>query len=579
MQVLDNTSSTRKAPTEHVPVLICGGGPVGLLTSILLSRAGIQNLVVEKRDRTNTMPRARGITVRSVEIMSQLGLQERLGTISLPPLWTKSFVYTEKLAGEVIGVMHAKAMDADAQDNGYSPLKYYVAAQDRIDPMLYEAASGYSEAEVRFNNEVTGYVEDETGITTTVRKPNGTISRIRSAYLIAADGGKSPLRAMAGIGETGLKNLRSFINNHIRADFSRFTAGREGALIWTFAPGLEGIFQALDGKTDWAVQVQYDPETFENDTWTEEQARAHIRAMIGHPEADDVEIEIVKTYTFTLSMMISSQLRKGRLLLTGDAAHQVPPHGGFGLNTGLQSAHNLAWKLAMVLRGDASDALLDTYDTERREVAQRVCEFAKKNAGYIEQMLSAMRNAVNTEEKSAIISGSRQYGNWWGLDVGVHYEGKGAFVGDDIAPPAVDDPVIDFVPHAKPGHRAPHFWARQAQERVSSISLCHSQFVLFAGPAGDAWIRAAADDRLGLKSKIKAYRVAQDGDLIPESDFCLLYGIGPSGAVLVRPDGHVAFRAQDSTGDPAVRLGAALDHVLCRSTAEVSASPKFAANG
>jgi 2-polyprenyl-6-methoxyphenol hydroxylase-like FAD-dependent oxidoreductase len=579
MNVSEKTSSARKAPTEQVPVLICGGGPVGLLTSILLSRAGIRNLVVEKRDRINTMPRARGITVRSVEIVSQLGLQKLLEAISLPALWMKSFVYTEKLAGEILGVMHAKAMDPDAQDNGYSPQKYLVAAQDRIDPLLYEAASGYSEAEVRFNNEVTGYVEDETGITATVRRPNGTISRIRSEYLIAADGGRSPLRAMSGIGESGARNLRSFINNHIRADFSRFTAGREAALIWTFAPGLEGLFQPLDGKKSWAVQVQYDPETFEDDTWTEEQACAHIRAMIGHPAAHDVEIEIVRTYTFTLSMMISNALRKGRLLLTGDAAHQVPPHGGFGLNTGLQSAHNLAWKLAMVLRGDAPDALLDTYDSERREVAQRVCDFGRKNAGYIEQMLSAMRNASSTEEKSAIITASQQYGNWWGLDLGVHYEGDGAFVADDVALPQVADPVINFVPHAKPGYRAPHFWALQGRDRVSSIELCHSQFVLFVGPAGEAWMRAESDDRLGLKSKIKCYRVAPDGDLVPDRDFCSLYGIGPSGAVLVRPDGHVAFRAQDSTGDPMARLSAALDHVLRRTTADESASPKVAVNG
>jgi putative polyketide hydroxylase len=579
MQILDSTSSARKAPTEHVPILISGGGPVGLLTSILLSRAGIKNLVVEKRDHINTMPRARGITVRSVEIMGQLGLQKLFEAISLPPLWMKSFVYTETLAGEVLGVMHAKAMDPDAQDNGYSPQKYVVAAQDRIDPLLFEAVSGYSEAEIRFNNEVTGYVEDATGITTTVRKPNGTISRIRSEYLIAADGGKSLLRGRSGIGESGLKNLRSFINNHIRADFSRFTAGREGALIWTFAPGLEGLFQALDGKKNWAVQVQYDPETFEGDTWTEEQACAHIRAMIGSPAADDIEIEIVKTYTFTLSMMISNTLRKGRLLLTGDAAHQVPPHGGFGLNTGLQSAHNLAWKLAMVLRGEAPDALLDTYDSERREVAQRVCDFGKRNAGYIEQMLSAMRNASSTEDKSAIIAASQQYGNWWGLDLGVHYEGDGAFIADDVPLPEVADPVIDFVPHAKPGYRAPHFWALQGPDRVSSIELCHSRFVLFAGPAGDAWVSAAGDDRLGLKSKIKAYRVAQDGDLIPERDFCSLYGIGRSGAVLVRPDGHVAFRAQDATGDPTVRLGVALDHVLRRTVADEAASSKVAVNG
>src|SRR5260370_29081591 len=188
--------------------------------------------------------------------------------------------------------------------------------------------------------------------------------------------------------------------------------------------------------------------------------------------------------------MGSDQLRKGRLILTGDAAHQVPAYGGFGMNTGIQSAHNLAWKLGAVIRGEAGSALLDTYDIERREVAHRVIDFGRKNAGYVEQLMTAVRQASSTEEKSAIISASRQYGNWWGLDLGVHYEGDGAFVPDDVQAPEVSDPVIEYIPHAKPGHRAPHFWGTCGDQRVSPIYLCHERFVLLAEPEALAW-RAA----------------------------------------------------------------------------------------
>src|SRR6202011_4944958 len=128
-------------------------------------------------------------------------------------------------------------------------------------------------------------------ITTTVQNAKGISSQIRSSYLIAADGGRSGLRKLAGIGETGRANLRSFINNHIRADLSRFTAGREGTLIWTLSPGLEGLFQMLDGDQTWAVQVQYDPEVPGDNVWTHEAAVKHIRAMIGDPAADNVDIE------------------------------------------------------------------------------------------------------------------------------------------------------------------------------------------------------------------------------------------------------------------------------------------------
>jgi putative polyketide hydroxylase len=558
-----NQAGTSGAPGASVPVLISGSGPVGLVLSILLSRQGIRNVIVEKRDRINTLPRARGITVRTVEILDQLGLREDLDAIALPSLWTRYFIYTEKLAGQLIGTMPADAMrPAAAADR--SPAHYVVAAQDRIDPMLYRAAKRHAQAEVRFSTEVISYVEDAEGITTTVRKPNGTLSRIRSRYLIAADGGKSTLRKLAGIGETGRANLRSFINNHIRADLGRFTAGREAALIWTLAPGLEGVFQMLDGDKLWAVQVQYDRQAASDDMWTEETALERLRAMIGDPTADEVSIEIIKAYPYTLSSMISDQLRKGRLLLTGDAAHQIPPYGGFGLNTGIQTAHNLAWKLAAVIRGEAPVELLDTYDSERREVAKRVCEFGRTNSGYVEQLMTAVRNARSSEERAAIVSSSKQYGTWWGLDLGVHYEGVGAFVSDDIPPPVVADPVIEYIPHAKPGYRAPHFWAQRAGERLSSLSLFDGGFVLLAGPEGGAWIDAARAHDGRLVPKIQPYRVAADGDLIPEMDFCKLYGVGPSGAVLVRPDGHVAYRAPRVVGDPLTTLYDVLDRILRR---------------
>jgi putative polyketide hydroxylase len=553
----------RRVASEAVPVLICGSGPVGLIVSILLSRQGIRNLVIEKRDGINTLPRARGITVRTVEILDQLGLRHELDAIALPPLWTRYFVYTETLAGQIIGVMPTDAMQPEwAADR--SPARYVVAAQDRIDPMFYRAALQYSEAEIRFSTEVVGYSEDAEGITTTVQNAKGVSSQIRSSYLIAADGGRSGLRKLAGIGETGRANLRSFINNHIRADLSRFTAGREGTLIWTLAPGLEGLFQMLDGDQTWAVQVQYEPKVPGDNVWTHEAAVKQIRAMIGDPAADNVNIEILKSYRYTLSMMVSDRLRKGRLILTGDAAHQVPPHGGFGLNTGIQTAHNLAWKLGAVIRGEAPDALLDTYDSERREVAKRVCDFGRTNAAYIEKLMAAVRDAKSTEEKRAIISGSSQYGNWWGLDLGVHYEDPGAFVPDGVPAPTVKNPVIDYIPHAKPGYRAPHFWAMRGASRISSITLFDGAFVLLAGHAGHAWIDAVRDPETGLVPNMLAYRVAQDGDLVPETDFCALYGISSSGAVLVRPDGHIAYRSPETVEDPTNVLQGVLDVTLGR---------------
>ncbi len=549
-----------KAADQAIPVIIAGAGPVGLITSVLLARQGIRSLVLEKRSGISELPRARGINTRSAEILGQVGLSDELEQIAMSELWSSAFVYTETLGGRVIG--HMPGAMAPGAAAALSPARYITAAQDRIDPMIHAAAARQVETEIRFDTEVIGFDQDKDGVTVEVREKDGSIRRIGTRYLIAADGGKSPLREMAGIGESGRANLRSFINNHVRADLSRFTKGREGALIWTLQPGLEGVFQMLDEKDMWAIQVQYDPATFDLARWTDDYATAHIRAMIGVPEAENVEIEIFKAYGYTLSMMLSDRLVEGRLLLAGDAAHQIPPYGGFGLNTGIQTAHNLAWKVAAVLKGEAHPDLLQTYDTERRQVALRVCDFGRTNAGYVEQLMSAVRNSDSFEQKQSILQSSRQYGNWWGLDLGLHYEGDGAFVPDDVAPPAVENAVVDYLPHAKPGYRAPHFWARLGNERVSSIDLCHTDFVLFAGADGGAWIDALQATDPGVRTK--GYRVASDGDLVPEIDFLSLYGIEDSGAVLVRPDGMVAFRAARLTNDPASALRAVLDRVLCR---------------
>src|SRR5260370_38018429 len=153
-QASNASTSDRVRHTDEVPVLISGAGPVGLITSILLSRQGIRNWVVEKRDTLNTLPRARGITVRTVEILTHVGLGEELDRIALPRLWTKSFVYTEKLAGELVGIMSAIAMESGTAAQ-VTPAGYRVAAQNRIDPMLYNAPGQHTEASIPFRTEGT----------------------------------------------------------------------------------------------------------------------------------------------------------------------------------------------------------------------------------------------------------------------------------------------------------------------------------------------------------------------------------------------------------------------------------------
>jgi putative polyketide hydroxylase len=401
-----------------------------------------------------------------------------------------------------------------------------------------------------------------------VRAGDGGETTMRARYLIAADGGSSRLRDFAAIGEAYHQTYNSFVAAFFHADLSRYTGGREGALIWTLAPGVEGVFHPLDGKTAWAAHIQFNPQSEDPDTWTAETVVERVRGMIGAPAGEKPDIDLHKHYRYTLTASVSERLRKGRLILAGDAAHRTLPYGGWGLNTGVHGAHNLAWKLGAVMRGEAPEVLLDTYDSERREAALVNCAFGKVNAGHVAKLMMALRQSANRAERRSLIAASRQYGNWTGLDLGIHYDGTQApcaFMPDGVAAPAVENPVIDYVPHAKPGWRAPHLWVRTkaSGHRISTVELLDGGFVVLAGPEGHSWCDAAR--AIDGPPKVMGFRVAADGDLVPENtDICALYGIASDGAVLVRPDGHVAFRAPKAVADSKVALARALDQALQR---------------
>jgi putative polyketide hydroxylase len=539
---------------EEVCTIIVGAGPVGLTTSILLSRLGVPSLLLEKRAGVSPLPRARGVTQRTVEIWSQFGLYDELTEISLPSAWCHKFIYVDTLGGQIIGEMPSNSMSPGA-NAAFTARDFRCTSSDLIDSMLLRHARTYPLAQIHFNQELVDFEQDAGGVTATIEDgQTGKQRQIRSQFLVAADGANSSVRERAGIRSAGAFNLRSYVNTYFNANLSRWTRGREAALIWTLANGVEGCFQPLDGRRRWMCQIQLGPEEDPRLRWAPERVINRIRDMIG-PQGHDLDIELHSAATYTISALIAERLRDGRVLLVGDAAHKIPPFGSFGMNTGVQTAHNLAWKLAAVLSGAAPFALLDTFDLERREVALRVCTVGRVNAAYV----AAIQAAETLEAKRTAIAASTSYGNWVGIDLGVYYERAGAFVPDDTSPPAIADPVSDYAPTAKPGYRAPHFWARLGANRLSSVDLFQRDFVVLTGSEGKPWIAAAkkigALGSLGLVG----YRVGPVGDLVPEStSFSALYGTEETGVVLVRPDGHVAFRCRTKVADPEASLRNAL---------------------
>jgi hypothetical protein len=276
--------------------------------------------------------------------------------------------------------------------------------------------------------------------------------------------------------------------------------------------------------------------------FTEERCVQLVRAATG---VADLDVRILAAQPWEMAAATATRFRDGPVFLAGDAAHLIPPTGGQAMNVGIQDVHNLVWKLAGVLRGWAGPRLLDTYDAERRPFALAVTADATQN-------LAA--------------GGGRRPGHFnnRGRVLGVSYDSSGV-IPDGAALPAVENPVVDYVPAARPGSRAPHLWLWRGDERISTLDLYDTRFVLLTGPTGQQWFAAGADVGTRLGIPLDYYTVGPDGALIDRAgEWAALHGVTDDGAVLVRPDGHVAWRASSAGSDPAARLTAALQRIVAR---------------
>jgi 2-polyprenyl-6-methoxyphenol hydroxylase-like FAD-dependent oxidoreductase len=487
--------------------------------------------------------------------------------VNLPRPWTSRITYTRTLAGEELGSMPTAGFSGPGP--AVSPEVPLLSSQDVFEPILRRGAEASGLADLRFSHEAgrveMGAGQDDDHVELTVlERATGRSYRVEAEYLLAADGSASAIREQLGIALDGPRGLGHFVNVYFRADLDRWTAYRPALLFWVASGDVRGVFQPLDARGRWLCQIAYDgsPATFES--YTKAKCAAWIRAAVGDSAADP---EILSIGSWTLTGVVAERLVAGRVILVGDAAAQLPPIGGFGVNTGIQGVHNLAWKLALVRAGLAGPALLDSYDVERRAVAKYNVERSLDNTRMVARINAAARGdpgvALTPEEA---VAASKRYGNFLGMELGYRYESS-AVVPDGSEPARVDDEVIDYVPDARPGHRAPHVWLERNGERGSTLDLFGPRFTLLAGRDGGAWIEAATSVAASLGLDVAARSIGAPGEWSDATgDFARIYGIGERGAVLVRPDGHVAYRerAARSVSDARERLESALRRVLAR---------------
>ncbi len=399
---------------------------------------------------------------------------------------------------------------------------------------------------------------DEKGVISYVRDlASGELLEVRSRYVLAADGAGSRVRKALGIELTGPPRLASFVMIHFEASLREALRARPGVLYWTLDPAATGTFVAHDLDRTWVYMHPFRPEGEREEDYDEARCRAIVRRAMGPVDAP---FEIRTIGTWHMTVQVAARYREGRTFLVGDAAHRFPPTGGMGLNTGVQDAHNLAWKIAAVESGLAPDALLDSYEVERRPVAARNADVSARNAARMFEVFQARDRGSDPAEMAAAIAGQAEHFDMLGLQLGFTYE-AGALVSDGSAAPAVGNPVREYVPNGRPGGRLPHAWVARGSDRVSTLDLlADDRFTLVVGDAGDTW-RAAA-----RRLTAPAVNVISVGREVPDEDgaWTAALGLAPDGALLVRPDQHVAWRSARAVAQPEAALRTALDAALGR---------------
>jgi 2-polyprenyl-6-methoxyphenol hydroxylase-like FAD-dependent oxidoreductase len=535
----------------EIPVLVVGGSLVGLSTSVFLAHHGVEHLVVERHRGTAIHPRAAFLMQRTVELYRGVGLHDEvIAAAEREFAQNGAIVAVESLRGRELQWFFENINEGVEH---LSPSPRIFVTQIGLEPVLRARAAELG-GRLRYSCEVVSLRVEDDGVTALVRdRGSGEESTVHAAYAVAADGVRGAVREQLGIGMAGHGTFSDSITIYFRGDVRPLLRGRNLSVIYVVSPRLQGFFRfSFDGRSGFlVVNSALDGDgrrtTAIGETATEADCVRYVRDALGAP---DLPVEIEDVQRWNAAAEWAERLRAGRVFLAGDCAHVMPPTGGYGGNTGVHDAHNLAWKLAHVLDGRAGAGLLDTYEAERLPVARMTVEQAY--ARYV----TRLDPALGTDGLAPVIDDAV-------IDLGLRYRSSAIVQDgpDDGAP--WDDPRA---PSGRPGTRAPHVSVRRAGTELSTLDLIGRHAVLFAASEGAGWApaAAAAGERLGIA--VDVCRVGEGGDVDdPRGGFAKAYGLGAGGATLVRPDGVIAWRAREATDDPGGALGAALASAYCRS--------------
>ncbi|MFN0161164.1 MAG: FAD-dependent monooxygenase [Burkholderiales bacterium] len=586
-----------------VPVLIAGGGGCGLSAFIFLSRLGVESLLVERHVTPSPMPKARGLNRRTLEVLRQFGIEDALREGGMPGGYASRIRWMTSLGGD--GDTDRRTLyEMDSFGGGALAAEYEAGSpfgkilmypQVRLEPFLRRQGEAIGVGRTMFNTELIELEQDAAEVRAVVRD-RGTDERVlvRAKYLIAADAGRT-VGPIVGSRLQGAPKLREMITVYFKADLERYMDSDQLSTTIFVNPAGDTAFWGSGalGKIgppydrtcrEWLFHSavrEGDPEKYDHATLI-----ARVRELLKIP---DLEMEILGSAPWTVQGLLADRYRFGRVFLAGDSAHRHPPAAGLGLNSGIQDAHNLAWKLAMVLRGQADAALLDSYEAERRPVAARNVRwslFAFSNAqltgpalgiipGNPETSLSNIRALLTDDDEGAarrcrldhVMAVNRTEFQANDLEIGFWYD-AGAIIPDGTPAPRRDPTGLRFHATTRPGHRLPHAWITRRGNFVSTLDLAApDRFTLLVAHAASPWIAAARAAAAACGTPIAAIVLGDDGEVADRDHaWRRQREVGDSGAILVRPDQHVAWRSRELPADPAGTLAAVLSRLAGRAT-------------
>ena len=575
-------------------VLIVGTGPAGSSTAALLSSYGIDNVLINNYSWLAGTPRAHITNQRTMEVLRDLGKEveaEAYLHATEQDLMGEN-IFCTSLAGEELGRMKSwgKHPNSRAEHLLSSPSFMNDLPQTFMEPLLYKTACSRG-TQSRMSTQYLSHIEDEDGVLSTcLDKLSNKEIKIRSKYLVGADGGNSKVAENIDLPFEGKMGVGGSMNILFKADLSKYVAHRPSVLYWVLQPGADiggigmGLVRMIRPWNEWLIVWGYDinqpaPKV------DKDFATKVARDLVGDPE---LEIDLLSVSTWTVNNMYAKKMSKGRVFCAGDATHRHPPSNGLGSNTSIQDGFNLAWKLAYVIKDKAGAELLDTYSIERSPIAKQIVTRANQSIAEFGPIFEALgltdtqdpvkmkknmderkQNSPKAEKQRQALREAIAFKKYefdaHGVEMNHRYKSNSVLTEGDKEPEFKKDKELFYEPTTYPGARIPHAWVYdKTGVKHSLLDLCgKGNFSIFTGIGGEQWLKAAKNIETQLGVKIQCNIIGPDQDFEDHAgEWSSIREISDSGLILVRPDQHICWRSKEMISNSSEKLMDVMKKIL-----------------